>query len=96
MQPGTLKAIAALCEADLISNEDADFLGQQYRFLRSVESGLRLMNTTARHDLPDDKGQLERLAYLLDYPGGKALADKVRQCRESVRARVAELFGETA
>ena len=93
MQPGTLKAIEALCGSGLISNEDADFLSQQYRFLRSVESGLRLMNTTARHDLPDDKGQLERLAYLLNYSSGEFLAEKVRQCRESVRGRVAELFG---
>ena len=49
--PGTLDAIAALRRAGLLAAEDARHLDRSYRFLRSIESGLRLMNTAARHDL---------------------------------------------
>ena len=63
--PGTLNAIAKLENLDMLSSDDADCLTQSYRYLRRVESRLRLMNTTARHDLPEAKLDLERLAYLL-------------------------------
>jgi len=92
LQPGTLKAIDALGCADLICQQDSDFFREQYQFLRSVESGLRLMNTTARHDLPDDAVQLERLAFLLNEPSGEALASAVRSAREQVRSKVEALF----
>ena len=51
--PGTLDAIAALRQAGLLADDDARHLDRSYRFLRSIESGLRLMNTAARHDLPE-------------------------------------------
>ncbi len=40
-------------------------LREGYLFLRRVESGLRLMNTAARHELPIDQLELHRLAYVL-------------------------------
>jgi glutamate-ammonia-ligase adenylyltransferase len=92
LQPGTLKAIESLKHADVLSDSDADFFRSRYQFLRSVESGLRLMNTTARHDLPDDPVQLERLAFLLKKPSGEALATAVRSAREQVRAKAEEMF----
>ena len=36
----------------------AEKLGDSYRFLRRVESGLRLLDTSARHDLPEAKAEL--------------------------------------
>ena len=92
LQPGTLKAIEALQSADVMSEDDATFFGEKYKFLRSVESGLRLMNTTARHDLPQDALQLERLAFLLHVPSGPALAESVRAVRDEVRSRSEVLF----
>jgi len=94
LEPGTLSSISALSDAKLIDRERADFFREQYEFLRSVESGLRLMNTTARHDLPEDERQLDRLAHLLNYSSGEVLAKKVSQRRKEVREKVAELFGE--
>ena len=64
---GTLDAIAALQGHGYLASEVADYLSKSYRFLRSVESGLRLMNTTARHDLPEEGHELDKLAYLLGY-----------------------------
>ena len=74
LESGTLDAIAALQDAGYLSRQDATFLSGSYRLLRSVESGLRLMNTTARHDLPTDPSELEKLAYLLGFSDGGQLA----------------------
>lgn len=63
--PGTLEAIAALESAGLLPGDEARWWSDAYLFLRRVESGLRLLNTTARHDLPQDAADLRRLAYLL-------------------------------
>ena len=93
LQPGTLAAIEALKNATVMSEADAAFFTENYKFLRSVESGLRLMNTTARHDLPDDPVQLERLAFLLNASARSDLADAVADVRDMVRARSEQLFG---
>ena len=92
LQPGTLKAIEKLHEAGIVDRDEADFLGDKYQFLRSVESGLRLMNTTARHDLPKEPLQLERLAFLLQESSGAALVTLVRMVRKQVRQKVEQLF----
>ena len=54
--PGTLRAIDALLDARILETSAAEYLASSYRFLRSVEARLRLMDTTARHDLPADDG----------------------------------------
>ncbi len=89
--PGTLQAIEALSAAGILSEEEAKFLTQSYRFLRSVESRLRLMNTTARHDLPADPKELRRLAYLMQLESADDLQE---QCRSymSENRRLFELL----
>ncbi|MEM8679114.1 MAG: bifunctional [glutamate--ammonia ligase]-adenylyl-L-tyrosine phosphorylase/[glutamate--ammonia-ligase] adenylyltransferase, partial [Planctomycetota bacterium] len=92
--PGTLRAIEKLGQLDLLSADDAEALQKHYRFLRSVEARLRLMNTTARHDLPDDKEDLSRLAYLLNLGSVDAL---VKQCGATMadnRTRFEQVVGE--
>jgi glutamate-ammonia-ligase adenylyltransferase len=80
--PGTLDAIEALQAARLLGDEAATQLQQSYRFLRAVEARLRLMNTTARHDLPDQALALKKLAYLLNYADAPAL---IRECEHHAR-----------
>ena len=88
LQPGTNEALAALNAAGHLSSADAEYLGEAYSFLRSVEARLRLMNTTARHDLPEDPRELAKLAYLLGTPSAEQL---VERCRAYVR-RNREVF----
>jgi len=76
-----------------MSETDAAFFRKNYKFLRSVESGLRLMNTTARHDMPNDPVQLERLAFLLNVPSAADLALSVGDVRYEVRSKSESLFG---
>jgi len=73
----TQSAIVALAEAGVLEKATADMLGNAYRFLRRVESGLRLLDTSARHDLPTDPTQMRQLALLL----GHGNPDRLRaQC----------------
>ncbi len=52
-----------------------------YYFLREVESALRLMNTSARHDLPHDELEMDRLAFLLGWNSGNELFEQVTEVR---------------
>ena len=90
--PGTLDAIEALRKTDCLDDQDATMLQESYVFLRSVESGLRLMNTTARHDLPDDPLELRKLAFLLGTPEPEELVEKCRHFRQENRKRFERIF----
>jgi glutamate-ammonia-ligase adenylyltransferase len=74
--PGTLDALSRFAANQTLLPEEAVFLSQSYNFLRSVESGLRLMNTKARHELPADSSHLEQLAYILHLKNGAELDGK--------------------
>ena len=77
MLPNTLEALAALRATGLLTDGDAAALADDYRFLRAVESRLRLLNTVKRHDLPQDPIELRKLAYLLHGPSAHGLFDTV-------------------
>ncbi len=91
-RPGTLVALTALEEAGHLAKDDAEFFRESYRFLRSVEARLRLMNTTARHDLPDDPHELTKLAYLLDAAGPEFLAAECQRYTLENRRRFGRIF----
>ena len=79
LKPNTLDALVALHEHEVINSEDAGFLSDSYRFLRRVEARLRLLNTTARHDLPREGDELAKLAYLLQYDASSSLESECAQ-----------------
>ena len=79
---GTLELIERLRVAELLEPKDADALKEGYNFLRGVESGLRIMNTLARHDLPSSEKELSRLAYVLNLESGQALVQQCEQFRQ--------------
>jgi glutamate-ammonia-ligase adenylyltransferase len=94
--PGTLDAIAALRVAGQLSEEDAEYLSNSYTFLRSIESGLRLMNTSARHDLPDDPLELKKLAFLIGYENATKLLEDCVYFRQENRECFDRLFDQAA
>ncbi len=90
--PGTLDALHALRGLGILPADDFDFFVTSYRFLRTIEARLRLMNTTARDDLPDEPSELAKLAGLLGYSGPEGLlADCQRYTKEN-RRRAERLF----
>ncbi|MCI0358514.1 MAG: hypothetical protein L0211_08530, partial [Planctomycetaceae bacterium] len=76
LAPGTQAALAALADAGRLTRDDAQYFAESYRFLRRIESGLRLLNTSARHNLPDDSLELDKLALLLGQPNGATVRDR--------------------
>ncbi|MBM4005176.1 MAG: bifunctional [glutamate--ammonia ligase]-adenylyl-L-tyrosine phosphorylase/[glutamate--ammonia-ligase] adenylyltransferase [Planctomycetes bacterium] len=80
--PGTLDALNALVAAQALPAAVASKLSEAYRFLRRVEARLRLLDSSARHDLPNDHHELARLAFLLQCPSPESLA---QQCDETMR-----------
>ena len=85
--PGTIAAMDELLKLKVIDREQGVFLIKSYQYLRGVEARLRLMNTTARHDMPDGM-DLARLAHLLRIP-----ADQLAQQVGDFRRRNREIFG---
>ena len=92
LEPNTLGALSALCEAGCLSADDAEFFAKRYRFLRSVEARLRLMNTVARHDLPEDEVEVTKLARLFKYASSSALLEDTRRYTLDTRERFEQVF----
>ena len=92
--PGTLAALARLCDAGHIGRDDCEFFTTSYRVLRTIEARLRLMSATARDDFPEDPVELDRLARLLGYPGRDALLADYQNCTHENRRRFTRIFDE--
>ena len=92
--PGTLDAISNLVAGGFLDPQRGDQFTECYRQLRRVEAQLRLMNTTARHDLPTDPGQLAKLAKLLDYADSNEMLESIGNCRKKVRRLFENIFDE--
>jgi len=82
---GTRDALARFKSLGILDAQTADQLEAGYQLLRSVEARLRLMNTTARHDLPNEPKQLAKLAYLLNYEDAQRLESTVAENRKTIR-----------
>ena len=89
---GTLESIDVLVERGFLSVEAGVDFARNYQWLRNVESRLRLINTTARHDLPDDEMSLKKLAFLLDADSPAAVRSLVAEARRAVRQRYLDVF----
>ena len=83
--PGTIEALAALSQSGIMDKADAQSLAESYRFLRNIEARLRLMNTTARHDLPEDPKELDKLAFLLNVASGEWLRERCQEVMQNNR-----------
>ena len=96
LTPGTLDALVILREANLLSAEDASYFDESYRFLRRVESGLRLMDASARHDLPEKEFDLYCLADLLGVDSPAELKQQFHFYTHENRHRFNRLFDDAA
>lgn len=94
--PNTLAALAALRREGDLNDADFEFFSDSYRFLRMLEARLQLMNTTARDDLPDDPSELSKLARVLGYDSGQALAHEHEAYARRTRESFERLFSASA
>jgi glutamate-ammonia-ligase adenylyltransferase len=94
--PGTIAALEALNKAGVLSADDARSLAASYRFQRSVEARIRLMDSAGRHEFPDEPRELEKLAFLLGYADVDRLVHEVDQTWRDTRERFERIFNEAA
>jgi len=90
--PSTLLALTALHQAGHVSLEDYGFFTRCYRFLRTLESRLRLIGVTARDKLPDEPTELARLAHLLHYSRHEELLADYHKYNAENRKRFDRIF----
>ena len=81
---GTVERLDALRKYGVLSPQVALQLRDAYYFLRGVESGLRLMNTKLRHDLPSDSIEQSKLAYVLQLPDSTQLIESCDHYRATI------------
>jgi glutamate-ammonia-ligase adenylyltransferase len=93
-EPNTLAALSGLYAGGLISADDYELFDAGYRLLRTVEGRLRLMNSTARDQLPQDPTELAKLAHLLHYPGSDGLMMDIENATRQTRRRFERIFEE--
>jgi len=71
---GTLEALSALLDADLVSAADHRDLTRAYLFLRDVENKLQVVSDAQVHVLPEDPQELRRCALRLGYRDRSGIA----------------------
>ncbi len=101
--PGTLEALHKLQQHRLLDESASHALSINYRWLRRVESGLRLMNLAARHELPTSQEDLDQLQFLLQNADRSDWPDDVTESQShhpivdlcsAVRQRNRHIFNE--
>jgi glutamate-ammonia-ligase adenylyltransferase len=94
----TLQALAELAGSGYVAQEDADALTDAYRFLRTVEHRLQLVEEEQTHSVPTDAAARRRLALVLGFeddassPATTRFDDVLRRCQRDVRAIHERLF----
>jgi [glutamine synthetase] adenylyltransferase / [glutamine synthetase]-adenylyl-L-tyrosine phosphorylase len=94
----TLGALAELAAGGYVSGEDAVVLADSYRFLRTVEHRLQLVEEEQTHALPTEPAARRRLARVLGFTDGPSTTatasfdDTMRRCQSDVRIIHERLF----
>lgn len=90
--PHLPEALKRLTDAGLLPTADASAFAENYRFLRRLESRLRLVNPVARNRLPQDTTDLARIAHLMGLASSADLLDAYQSVAADTRARFERYF----
>lgn len=85
-EANTLRALHRLVEQKYLSYEDYSALLKAYTFLRRVEHRLQMVHHIRTHVLPEEKGEVNRLAKRLGYRGLDPGGDFLREYRAHTQA----------
>ncbi len=88
----TLETLATLTRFSWIKEEAQDELSKAYRFLRSVEHRIQMVNDEQTHSLPADEAGLERISALMGFSERSAFETRLRTYLETVQRHYAALF----
>ena len=91
----TLQALLRLAEVGLLTQRDADALGDAYVFLRRVENRLQMVEEQQTQALPVAERDRLRLARTLGLPSTAALDAELERHRRFVASAFQTLLGQT-
>jgi glutamate-ammonia-ligase adenylyltransferase len=91
--PNTLLALQQLAQHGLVTPAAQHTLADGYRFLRTIEHHLQLLDYRQTHTLPADEAALTALAQRLGFTGGQARADFVERYEQHSAAIRAVYWG---
>jgi glutamate-ammonia-ligase adenylyltransferase len=94
--PATCDALRALVATDRLSQAVCDELIADYRYLRTVEHRLQMIDDEQTHTLPADKTGLARLACFLGVADARALSERMLDTLARVKRYYDDLFAESA
>ncbi len=89
---GTCEAMRALAAAGRVRPDVADQLIADYRFLRTVEHRLQMVDDKQTHTLPSDDEGLKRFAAFLGYDEAEDFERELVTCLRRIESHYAELF----
>lgn len=92
LRVGTTESLGALVDAGCLRKAQADVLTEGYRYLRRVEGNLRLMNTMARHEIPDDVHDQQLLSFLMNAEDHHSVTSRCDEIRRANRQVFNEVF----
>src|SRR5437868_12711269 len=87
-EQGTLKALRAIAQLELLPISEVRVLDESYRFLRRIEHRLQIEAERQTHSIPDDPVKRERLARSLGFDSADSFLAEVKASNE----RVQEIF----
>jgi glutamate-ammonia-ligase adenylyltransferase len=91
-QRNSLRALAALREARIINDEDCATLSEAYRFLRTVEHRIQVVQERQTHSLPRKEEEMTALARRCGFLRSDGLK-RFRATLETHRGRVSAVYG---
>ena len=84
--PNTAAALLALCDYGYLPDADFEFFFESYRFMRTLEGRLKLLDFTSGGLLPEDPTDLASVSHLMRWPSrGALLVDFERYLNETRR-----------
>ena len=93
---GTLAMLDALADAEWITPATALELQQAYRFLRTIEHRVQMVNDEQTHALPSDAQAFESLARFAGFASSAGFAAKLQTVFECVQGHYAALFEDAS
>ncbi|KAF0221294.1 MAG: glutamate-ammonia-ligase [Geobacteraceae bacterium] len=89
----SLHALAALKDARIIREEDCNSLGEAYRFLRTVEHRIQVVQERQTHSIPKKEAEFRALARSCGYLRANGV-ERFRVTLEAHRSRVSAIYGD--
>lgn len=95
-QRSTLIALHMLWQKNLIGDEDAALLSDNYIYLRKIEHSIQMLNDIQTHVLPLERDQREALARKMGFPSFDEFSKDLQARRQKVRDIYDLFFGKTS